>query len=331
MPLQSPECLSLRSELEKIQALKQEFDAEFETAVRTGKPKRAQELKNELKQRVADLREKIEPSEFREIREREVKRNSEFFGEGVKIEIPPLPKGITKEMVENWKEKGFRLEYWPNVDLSKKAADENKFPGWHHKPGKEYTPDKQYGIDFYGELTDIQNLPENKDNLKLIDPQTKKPYKLTELPGCWVLQDIRPKPDDASGKQSYENDTLIQEVLKKLADKVILNKAASACLRNNIHPDIFKKPKFWLAIKEALNIDPSLRATLRLPRLIEQNYRGQGDDFHKTRTWEWSEEYYRSGRRLISGYSDSGGASRVDWLDAAYGSVGFRPLVVFSP
>ncbi|MFH1704946.1 MAG: hypothetical protein ABH861_03140, partial [Patescibacteria group bacterium] len=259
----------------------------------------------------------LEPPEFQEIRDREAERNKEFFGDKVKIEIPPLPEGITTEMIKDWERKGFRLEYWPKVDM----AEGKDFPGWQHKPGKKYMPSKEYGIEFYDELTAIQNLPENN---KL------KGLKLTELPGCWVLQDARPKPSLASGNQSYENDALIQDVLKKLAAEGVLNQEASEGLRNKIHPDIFKKKEFWLAMKAALGVDSVRNAVARLPRLIEQNYRGQGPDFHGTSTYEWSEEYYRSGRRLGSGGSDYGGASGVDWGGGALVNVGFRPLVVFS-
>ncbi len=268
---ESPSCLAIKTELEKIKELKQEFDAAFDMAVKTGKLERAEELKTELEQRVASLREKLEPAEFKEIRQHETDRNKKFFGEdffnqNIK-EIPPIPKEIKKEMVAKWEKEGFCLEYWPKVDMSKKAADGNKFPGWLHKPGKEYTPGQQYGIDFYGELQSIQELPENKNNPNL------KNLAPTELPGCWVLQDARSKPDYQNGTQTYENDALMKEVLTDLKNDGFLNSEATD-RRNNIHPDVFKKPEFWNAIKTALDIGDDLNATVRLPRVIEQNYRG---------------------------------------------------------
>jgi hypothetical protein len=122
----------------------------------------------------------------------------------------------------------------------------------------------------------------------------------------------------------------MKKVLTKLKTDGILN-AEATNTRNNINPDIFKKPEFWNAVKTALGIDATLNATARLPRLIEQNYRGQGADFHDTSTWEWPEEYYQSGQRLLCGNSLSGigGASCVSWSDRASGNVGFRPLIVF--
>ncbi|HEU0050961.1 MAG TPA: hypothetical protein VFQ60_02800, partial [Patescibacteria group bacterium] len=70
-------------------------------------------------------------------------------------------------------------------------------------------------------------------------------------------------------------------------------------------------------------------AVLRLPRVIESNVRGQRHGFHDTSTYEWCEEYYRSGTRLISGRSDYGGASSVYWGFGRFDDVGFRPLIVF--
>jgi len=144
-----------------------------------------------------------------------------------------------------------------------------------------------------------------------------------------VLADTRAKPYYRNGNQSYENDTLMQETLKQLKPGV-LNSEAAAGLRNKIHPSVFNKPEFWSAIAQALKVDQIPGATIRLPRAIETNVMGQGKGFHDTNTWEWCEEYYQSGLRLISGHSGSGGASRVGWHDNAVGNVGFRPLVVFS-
>ena len=64
-------------------------------------------------------------------------------------------------------------------------------------------------------------------------------------------------------------------------------------------------------------------------RVIEANVMGQGKGFHDTNTYEWNEEYYQSGGRLISGHSALGGASYVHWLGNPRVVVGFRPLVIF--
>ena len=138
---------------------------------------------------------------------------------------------------------------------------------------------------------------------------------------------MRAKPNYEKGNQTYANDDLIQNVIKTLVAQGIVNSEAATGLRNDIHPDVFKKQEFWDAIHTALRL-PS-QAIVRLPRVIESNVMGQGQGFHDTNTYEWCEEYLQSGERLISGSSDYGGASRVGLGDAANALIGFRPLVVF--
>ena len=103
----------------------------------------------------------------------------------------------------------------------------------------------------------------------------------------------------------------------------------TAGLRNKIHPSVFNKPEFWLALAKMLQVDTIPGAAVRLPRAIEADVLGQGPGFHDTSTYEWNEEYYWSGRRLISGLSAYGGASCVDWLGDWLDDIGFRPLVIF--
>jgi len=250
----------------------------------------------------------------------EEQRLEEFFGKH--FDIPPIPEGITQEHLDFWKENGFKLQYWPNIRMKEEA----KYPGWTHKPGKRNNP-KGYGLEFYDDLDKIKNLPENisNPNLKDLEPD--------ELPGAWMLVDSRKKPDYDSGNQSYatkeQNDDLIQNVLKQLLEVKVLNQEAAECLRNKIHPSVFSNPKFWEAFKQVLKLDEIPNATVRLPRTIEANVMGQGSDYDGTSTYEWHEEFYGSGSRLVSGYSGSGGASYVRWFGNTLGVVGFRPLVIF--
>jgi len=88
--------------------------------------------------------------------ETERKRLSDYFGEP--FEVPPLPEGITFEHINFWERNGFRLQYWPRVRM-----EERKYPGRPHVPGKRNNPRKQ-GIEFYDELGNIKNLPENASN-----------------------------------------------------------------------------------------------------------------------------------------------------------------------
>ncbi|GEM_PF-909921 len=248
------------------------------------------------------------------IREGERERLLEFFG--TPFEVPPIPEGITKEMLDFWKENGFELRYWPRVRL-----EERRYPGRPHVPGRRNNP-QGLGIEFHGELDKIKNLPENlaNPNLAGLEPD--------ELPGRWMLADSRPKPNYASGKQAYENDWFVQGVLKSLPPGV-LNPEVSDCLRNNIGPSVFSKQEFWDAFRTALKLDGVPGAAVRLPRAVEANAMGQGPGWHDTDTYEWCEEMYGPDRRLMSGGSGSGGASYLDWFDVPLVSVGFRPLAVF--
>ena len=252
--------------------------------------------------------------------EQEEERLEAFFGK--KIDVPPLPESIDQEHIEFWKDNGFKLQYWPKIRMEKTM----ECPGWIHRPGKRNNP-KDIGIEFYDDLNKIKNLPENlaNHNLDNLEPD--------ELPGVWMLVDSRKKPDNNDGKQSYETDklkdSLVQSTLKQLLTEKVLNQGAAECLRNNIDPSVFSNPKFWKAFKQAFKLDDIPTATVRLPRTIEANVMGQGPDYHDTTTFEWHEEYYGSGRRLLSGNSGGGGASCVIWRDFPRDSVGFRPLVVF--
>ncbi len=259
---------------------------------------------------------------FQAIHEREFHRLREFFGQDFNNHsILTIPAGITPELVRFWEQNHFRLEYWPAMQMN----EELELPGWEHKPGKRYTPGAQYGIEFFDEVEAIQNLSDNQENPNL---QGLTPL---DLPGAWVLKDTRPKPNYQNGSQTYAHDELIQGVIKDLVRQGVVNQEASQGHRNKIHPDVFKKPEFWEAIGANLGVDRIPGAMVRLPRTIESNVMGQGPGFNDTSTYEWNEEYYGSGRRVVSGGSDRGGASVVSWGGRAVVSVGFRPLVVFPP
>lgn len=258
------------------------------------------------------------------ILERNLAWQWEFFGKS--FDMPPLPSAVTPERLRHWESLKYELRYLPRLTL--KEAD--TYPGWKKKPGKRHTPDKQYGIEFFDELENIQSLTENASNPNLSE------LAPNELPGVWTLVDTRAKPNYDNGKQPYEDDKSMQEFLqyvttvKDASGEPILNEEAKEGLRNNIHPDVFRKPEFWTELKKLLQLDGVDGATVRLPRVIEQNVTGQVPNWHGTNTYEWAEEYYQSGGRLFSCRSDYGGASYVSWGGGPDVSVGFRPLVVFS-
>ena len=261
-------------------------------------------------------------SEIRELRKRyvvarELYQLKQFFG--YDIYTPPLPPEITQAKIERWMELGFELRYLPPIDMT----EDKEFPGWKHKPGRRYTTGNIGSIEFYDDLKKIRDLPENRSNPNLLD------LTPTQLPGTWVLTDIRDKPNYKDGKQKYENDEAIHRALLELYIKGVINEEAPECWRNNIHPDVFKNKEFWDAIRTVLDLDDIPGAIIRLPRVIEANVLGQGLGFHDTTTWEWCEEYYKSGQRLTWGDADFGGASAVSQEVDSGDADGFRPFVVF--
>ncbi len=240
-----------------------------------------------------------------------------FFGKTIE-NVPPLPGAATPERIKHWEALKFELRYLPNVTMHEDKA----YPGWKKKPGKRHANGN--GIEFFDEVNNIEQLAENKGNSNLdgLSP--------TDLPGCWVLADMRPKPNYKDGNQSYADDGAIQKILERLARNNILNTEAKDGRRNIIRSSTFDKPEFWEEFRKLLDLEGIDSATVRLPRLIEQNVMGQSPNWDGTSTHEWSEEYQSSGYRLLSGHSDFGGASFVFWDDSAHDDVGFRPLVVFS-
>jgi hypothetical protein len=60
-------CQQLKTEYAEIEKLKQEFEAVFDEAVKTGKTEKAQKLKKEIQEKIATLKEKIVPKEIKAI------------------------------------------------------------------------------------------------------------------------------------------------------------------------------------------------------------------------------------------------------------------------
>ncbi len=251
---------------------------------------------------------KDDAPEFRELQDRERERLEAFFGYAV--DVPSLPQGVTPEAYQEWQERGYDLHYLPNEDLT----EERDLPGWQKKPGKRYSPGKQWGIEFFDEVKN-GNLPKDA----------------TRLPGAWVLADTRQKPAYKNGTQLYPDDELMGRVLEKLRKAKALPDFNTKTSRFNLSWEELHSPQVKAAIGEALNVPPE---SLRLPRAIEWNFLGNAhhQDWGDTNTWEWFEDTYQSSKRLSGGHSENGGLSYVGWFEPRVRNdiLGFRPLVVFS-
>ena len=227
-----------------------------------------------------------------------------FFGEP--ITVPPLPREITPERIKNWETMGFELHYLPPIDMTEDAD----FPGWEKKPDSW----------FYDQVA--------KGNL---------PKDATLLPGAWVLVDGRQKPDYAKGaQQMYDHDPLAP-VLEDLNRRGLISQTLSDGTtkldprsRFGLSSEDFTKPEVMNAFAKALDLKPG-QASLTEAIVWNVLANIHHPEWGTTNTAEWQKETLRSGGRLISGYSDHGGASYVSWLVRPHGNVGFRPLGRFFP
>ena len=61
------ECLQLKKEYAELEKLKVEFESAFDESVKTGKTKKTKQLKTEIEQKLASLREKIIPKEIKAV------------------------------------------------------------------------------------------------------------------------------------------------------------------------------------------------------------------------------------------------------------------------
>ena len=228
---------------------------------------------------------------------------SAFFGESVTV--PPLPREITPERMKNWEAMGFELHYLPPIDMTEDAD----FPGWEKKPRSW----------FYEEIA-AGHIAKDA----------------TLLPGAWVLVDGRQKPNFAKSAQMYDHDPLAP-VLEDLNRRGLISqsdyygkKKLDPRSRFGLSPEDFTKPEVMNAFAKALDLKPG-QASLTEAIVWNVLANIHHPEWGTTNTDEWQKETPGSGERLISGYSDLGGASYVSWSGRPSEGVGFRPLGRFSP
>lgn len=298
------ETVSLKTMAVEMAALRGKIESRASTPA---EELRFKNLVEEMKGRVETKESKESGPEFRELVDREREALKKFFG--FEIQVPSPPGEVTPEKHKEWKENGFELRYLPKLDLSevdpadpeKKKRRWKKFPGWTKPPGKGP-----------GETQ-------------------------SELPGGWVLMDMRRKPTYANGGQMYESDDAIGKALAELraGPSPSIERYESVpdpASRFGIRGTDFDKPEVRLRLAEALGLDSN---EFDLAYGIENSvlmhmYR---PDWGNTDSYEWLKDKSTDGRlRLYGGGSDDGGLSDVGWGGADSRSVnfGFRPLGRFS-
>lgn len=290
-------CLQMKKQYEELKRLREEFDLIYGKMDKDNIDQ-AMELKEEIKKIVKELKEKIVPEIFRDLIKIEKIKLKEFFG--YDIDVPKIPKEITIERLEKWQKQGLELHYLPDINMT----EDKDFPGW----SKGKRPENLYQY--------IKNGKVDKD--------------ATNLPGKWVLIDVRAKPQYDDGNQMYDND-ILGPVIKELREKGLIYDCKQKDSRAYISWDDLNKDEVKKAFAKVLDAKPE---NIRLPRAIEWNVLGNlhHGDWGKTNTWEWFEDKHGSGNRLFGGLSDYGGLMCVDSDSSGFGSddLGFRPLVCFS-
>ena len=213
-----------------------------------------------------------------------------------------IPQEVS-DILQRAERVGFTLEAY---HLSNVVLDENsEVEGWNSKPESWYWEQIKKG-------NISQNAPKLSDSWVLIDPITR--------------------PDYNRGRQLHESDPLGPLLAKLRKDKKIqavrgIPETSRFSISSNELSQVVLPE-----IAELLGVEAS---AVRLPKAIEFNVIGnmKHPEWGKANTWEWFEDNFGVGRRLIGGDSGVGGLSDVSygWSDDRYGGMAFRPLVVISP
>jgi hypothetical protein len=145
---------------------------------------------------------------------------------------------------------------------------------------------------------------------------TRKPLK-----GKWIAVETIAKPhyDDRAG---YPNDRLMAAVGKTTRFNTSWDDLTNGLLAEIAKVTGFPKKGTHLPTAEEWNLIANLFNWLREHRSMNL------PDLGSTRSWEWCENAYVAGRRLVVGSSDDGGLAVVydDWHDGRFGDFAFRVL-----
>lgn len=234
---------------------------------------------------------------------------------GVQIDIPRLPEYVTPEVIKNLENYGMELRFIPQLDLqqnflrSKNVSDyltelSTRYPHW--KPYEQLTDQEKTDHTVVRNLRDWywQQVKANKVNFPI-------------LPGVWMAVETMEKP--AYGNQ-YPTSQLTTEMGLSDRFNVTWNKAKEAI--NNTKQDVLRNAGLLPGQKQ-----------MRMLTALEWNLLANRDGWGATNTYEWVEDEFRgsgASRRLIVGYSGSGGTADADWNrpDSSLGNIGFRVAVV---
>ncbi|TAK95227.1 hypothetical protein EPO05_04770 [Patescibacteria group bacterium] len=291
------ECAKNSENIQRLHELKRQFDAVIEDR----KVDLAKGLQGELERQLALVHRKFFP-ELDQIVESEQTALGHFFGEEVKVPLPPAE--ITSKRFKRWKELGFELHYFP----AKKVSAENSFSGQREKvDGLLYRAMKE------GKLEPDSD--EMRGEWVLVD--TRDVPVCTPRPGFgggWVFNEykddfLKDLDKTLSWRQKLPSRHRSQFSWEQLQDQETKNKFADFLKVRQVHPN-----------------------QITLPRAVEWNYLVNeffpwwtNEEKHIS---EWLEDRYEGNRCLVM--EDGGGLIvRID-PGKNPGHIGFRLVIRFS-
>jgi hypothetical protein len=169
------------------------------------------------------------------------------------------------------------------------------------------------------------------------------PENAATISQAWLLWDKTARPNYDEGQQLYgiygnSNDPLSHELTKLRKQGAIEIPSHTRYIpkrsRFGISADELDRVILPLHAKN-LGLRSDLSEQVIVPPYGLFNFIGntRHPELGRVNTWEWMDETFEDRVRLVGGRSDCGGLARVNYLasDDRYGSLGFRPLVVFPP
>lgn len=240
-----------------------------------------------------------------ELIEREKKALKAFFGKEIPVVTPPSKLFETLKIAETVGFGGiFDPIYFPEV----KFGQGSNYPGWQVKPEEWYWRQIRAG---------------------------KISKDAATLGGYWGLFDKSRRPDyDSNGEQMFQEDPLAPTLAEaRETGKIQSAENVPKSSRFAVSPNEQDQAVFPV-LRKILQLTESV-AIVRRPTEIEFNFAGNLRYPHlgEADTWEWLQDKFVGGLRLVGGHSGYGGVADVGcpWSGPRHVLVAFRPLVVFSP
>ncbi len=224
-------------------------------------------------------------SKREEVFKREKERAESFLGESID-HMPDIPEWVDGNLLSFWEEHLFFAHYMPGISLDEDLI----LPLWKEKPGKA----------FYRKIRE-GDLPKDAK----------------ELPGRWILIDVRDKPKKRV-PWIRSDEAKVLEVFKVDVKKRLASWSKQSHEEDYLREELKKRgfgSRFCLDSKEARELRSFTLDFLRIkgkkirfPFLAEYNYLGNViyNQWGQEETWEWLEDRLSDGKHLAVGSKSVG-------------------------